>query len=83
MKVINSAWYRYIGPSGVNIEMENVDRLLDAGLLEVAMGHGKWWKIRRNGQTKRWKKDVNRIRIPIKFGWRGHGAITEHDFVEV
>lgn len=64
-----------------NVTRETVDALLDAGSLEVAMSHGKWWAIRRNGATKRWKRDASRIYVPFKAGMYTYGAITESDFV--
>lgn len=63
------------------ITRENVDRLLDAGMIQVLMQNGKWRTIRRNGATQRWKRDPNRIRIPIKHGFRGTGAIGNQDFI--
>jgi len=39
---------------------------------------GKRWKV--NGKIKRWKRDPNRIRIPLKHGLYAHDAITETDF---
>lgn len=62
------------------ITRENVNELLDKGQIEIAMRSGKWWAIRRNGMTKRWKTDEQRIRIPYKFGLYGYGQITETDF---
>lgn len=62
------------------ITRHNVDQMLDAGQIEVAMRNGKWWKIRRNGKTQKWKKDPDRIRIPFKAGMYSYGAITESDF---
>jgi len=62
------------------ITRENVDELLDKGLIEVHMTHGRWWSVRRNGQTKRWKRDPLRIRIPIKFGLKLCGCIETGDF---
>ena len=64
------------------ITRDNVDSLLDAGQIEIAMRNGRWWRIRRNGKTQTWKRDANRIRIPFKMGLYGHGAITEADFEE-
>lgn len=64
----------------MNITRENVEQLLDAGKIEVAMAHGKWWRIRRNGATKRWKKDASRIRIPYKAGLRNYGTIEDVHF---
>lgn len=62
------------------ITRSNVDALLDAGRIEIAMRNGNWWRVRRNGATQTWKRDAARIRIPLKFGFRGTGAVTEADF---
>ncbi len=64
----------------MHISRHNVDQLLDAGQIEVAMRNGNWWKIRRNGKTQKWKKDADRIRIPFKAGLKVYGSITETDF---
>ena len=66
------------------ITRANIDALLDAHKIEVAMKGGwrsRWWTIRRNGATQRWKRDANRIRIPFKAVIYSYGAITETDFV--
>jgi hypothetical protein len=62
------------------ITRDNIDALLDAGALEVAMSNGTWWRIRRNGATKRWKRDPARIYVPFKAGMYTYGAITETHF---
>ena len=62
------------------ITRANVDALLDARAIQVLMTNGRWWTVRRNGATKRWKRDPARIRIPIKAGLYVYGAITESDF---
>lgn len=64
----------------MNITRHNVDQLVDAGQVEVAMKNGRWWKVRRNGKTQRWKKDAERIRIPFKCGFYVYGSITETNF---
>lgn len=60
---------------------DTFERHLDAGRIEVRMAKGNWWAIRRNGQTKLWKNDANRVRVPWKAGLRVYGAITETDFL--
>lgn len=45
------------------------ERLLDRGQLQV-LGHGGWYDIRRNGSTKRWKRNPHRASIPVKVGFR-------------
>jgi hypothetical protein len=62
------------------ITRDNVDALLDSGRLEVAMHNGNWWKLRRNGQTKKWARDASRIRIPLKMGFRGTTDVDESHF---
>ena len=62
------------------ITRENVDELLDTGQLQIHMKNGNWWDCRRNGATRRWKKDTSRIYIPFKYGFKFYGNITEHDF---
>lgn len=62
------------------ITRDNVDELLDAGRIQVAMRNGRWWAIRRNGKTQKWKRDPERIRIPFKCGLRGYGAVEASDF---
>ena len=32
---------------------------------------------RRNGQTKTWKRDTNRFRVPVKYGLYRYGAVTD------
>lgn len=63
------------------IDRDNVDALLDAGRIETRVAKARWWKIRRNGVTKRWKTDASRIEIPWKAGLHVYGKITEKDFV--
>lgn len=62
------------------ITRQNVDAILDAGQLYAAIKNGKWYRLRRNGQTKRWKRDKSRIHVPFKYGLYGYGQITENDF---
>lgn len=35
---------------------------------------GRRW--RRNGQTQTWKKDLDRFRVPVKYGLYSYDAIT-------
>lgn len=59
--------------------LAELESALDSGRLQAHMRHGKWWDLRRNGQTKRWKRDPNRFRLPVKAGLRSHYAFTESD----
>ena len=78
LKALNPSVFR--STTGEPVTHANVDRLLDAGQIEVAMKNGNWWKIRRNGKTQKWKTDPERIRIPFKYGFRGTSAIVTEDF---
>jgi len=65
----------------VPITRANVEAVLDAGDLYCSMTNGRWWRVRRNGATQRWKRDASRIRLPFKTGWKGYGQITEDYFI--
>ena len=56
-----------------------IEEALDRGKLFVKMRSGRNWKARRNGKTQRWKRDVARFRIPIKFGYKDCGEIASCD----
>lgn len=70
--------------SAITITRDNVDALLDAKFIEACVhkSNNRWWTIRRNGKTQTWKKNANRVRIPIKAGFDACSAITEADFIE-
>ena len=57
------------------ITRDNVEELLDQGLLYALMNTGRWWQIRRNGKTRRWKRSPNRFEIPTKAGLKACGTI--------
>jgi len=40
--------------------------------------YNKRWKV--NGQVKTWKRDANRIRVPLKHGLYKYDALTDLDF---
>lgn len=63
----------------IQITRHNIDTLLDSGRLEIAMRNGKWWQLRRNGATKTWKSDVERIRVPVKAGLRVYDVIATYE----
>lgn len=51
-------------------ELQRGDILIDE--------RGRRWKV--NGQVKRWKRDPNRIRVPLKHGLYAHDALEDTDF---
>jgi len=38
------------------------------------------WRV--NGQVKLWKRDVNRIQVPLSHGMYDHGYLTERNLCE-
>lgn len=67
----------------IYITRENIETLLDGGLLYAGMRNGNWWCLRRNGKTQTWKKDARRFRLPVKAGLRACYAITETDLIRI
>lgn len=59
-----------------------VEGALERGQLWTLMGmkdgKAKYWKLRRNGQTQLWKTRPLDFRIPVSFGFRGHGEVTHN-----
>jgi hypothetical protein len=44
--------------------------LIAADCKSIRQVGGKWYDIRRNGQTKTWKRDPGKVEIPCKVGFR-------------
>ena len=60
--------------------IETIESALDAGRLFIRVkGAKRPWRARRNGATKVWKTRPNDFRIPIKYGFKGYGAITHQN----
>lgn len=45
----------------------------------VIGSNGKVYQVRVNGRVQLWKRDLNRVRIPFKYGMYEYGAITERE----
>lgn len=58
-------------------ELQRGDVLYDK---ELRNSDGTPWRWRINGKVKTWKRDKQRISIPIKRGFYDFGYITEHNF---
>lgn len=58
------------------ITLEEAKALEYGDILIDKTGHR--WKV--NGQVKTWKRDADRIRVPLKHGLYAYGALTEFDF---
>ncbi len=50
---------------------------LDTGRVRVRMSNGNLWSCRRNGRTQTWKTRPNDFRIPIKYGFKEYGQVTQ------
>ena len=55
----------------------DVEAALDGGKLFLAMQGGRWWKARRNGATKLWKREPDRFVIPVKAGFKATGRVDQ------
>lgn len=62
------------------ITPDTVEALLSR--MQARVAKDRWWAVRRNGATKRWKTRPGHFRIPIAIGWRSYGYVTHDDFVE-
>jgi hypothetical protein len=57
--------------------LNQIETALDAGRLEIAGGMpNKWYRCRRNGRTRKWKRSPDRWEIPIKYAFHGYATIT-------
>lgn len=59
-------------------DLARLEAALDGGHIEAEMGNGRWWRVRRNGQTKTWKTRPGEFQIPVKAGLRSC-AYLRHD----
>jgi len=60
------------------VKLAEIESLLAAGLLEVAMNNGNYWQIRRNGKTVV-KPRKGEFYIPFKAGLKVYGRIDTTD----
>lgn len=43
---------------------------------------GTMRRYKVNGKVKTWKRDINRVKIPVKHGLYTYGYITEDDIID-
>jgi hypothetical protein len=60
-------------------DLAELEAALDVGRLHVRMNHGAWWIVRRGGKTRRWVRDPQRWRVPIRVGLRETGAAEPYN----
>lgn len=53
------------------------------GHAKIVDRHGRVRDIKINGAVKRWKRDVNRIEIPCKYGLYEYFTLTNHDYTRI
>lgn len=63
---------------GRNLSLSDIERLLAAGRLYADAGGRQPWQLRRNGATKRWKREASRFLIPVKAGLKTCGSIDQN-----
>jgi hypothetical protein len=49
---------------------------IDAGSIWLRTNTGRYWRVRRNGATKLWKRNIFRYLIPVKAGLNVYAKIT-------
>ena len=59
-----------------------IEYVLDHGLLYVRMKSGNLWQMRRNGRTQTWKTRPKDYRIPVKAGLRLYSELTRDTVVK-
>lgn len=73
---------RLIATKVMTFDHSEFERALDSGRVGVRMMNGRVWKARRNGRTRLWKRDAERWAVPIKFGLRHCGLVTNETIAE-
>jgi len=62
---------------------EAFETALNHGLLETCELWPKgwrWFRCRRNGATRTWKRSPERFEIPIKYKFNNYWRVTDNDF---
>ena len=55
---------------------QSVRDAIKHGCVWVRMNSGRYWRVRCNGATQLWKRDLFRYRIPVKAGLKVYSEIT-------
>lgn len=58
-----------------------IEAALSDGNLWAKMANGRFWRCRRNGATKLWKRDPSRFEIPVKAGLKACGRVSNENCV--
>lgn len=49
----------------------------------ILSNHGDARRVKVNGAVRRWKRNPNRIEVPVKYGMYEYGTFTQHDLGRV
>jgi hypothetical protein len=63
------------------ITLQYIENSLYNGELWAHMRNGHYWRLRRNGQTQKWKTRPADFRIPVKAGFKSYGEVTHRSAV--
>lgn len=77
MEIVNIDYCRPIWLAEAEAALDKYAR----GGLYARMSRERWWRLRRNGQTKTWKTRPSEFRIPVKAGLRVTTYVTHTDDV--
>ena len=65
----------------MNVGRFEIENALDNGNLWAVMATGRYWKVRRNGVTKTWKREPLRFNIPVAAGLKSCGYVSNENCV--
>jgi len=70
----------------INLTLEKAKQLQYGDMVYMkecydSKGNNRKWKV--NGKVKTWKKDLNRIKVPVKYGLYNYDYITEDNIKDL
>jgi hypothetical protein len=63
------------------ITLQSIEGCLASGQLWAHTRNGRYWVLRRNGMTQKWKTRPADYRIPVKAGLKSCGEVTHRSAV--
>ena len=67
------------GRSLAGMSLAEIEMALTRRVVLVEMRNGRYWEVRRNGMTKRWKTRPDEFQIPVKAGIKSHAYIRHNN----
>ena len=65
----------------MTLTLHDIETALDAGSLWAAMRDGAYWRLRRNGKTRRWKTRPLEWAIPVKARLKSYTTLTQDSLI--